>query len=95
LDYLIHLRDSVTGPLINEGVDGVAATLSVMQKYYLLREDIDSLMELSLWPNQKDPFSHVDSKVMGHMVLKSSVFLFVRKDRLVELSCICYILMPV
>lgn len=63
MDYLTHLRDSIVGPLIKEGLDGVPATLHVMQSYYLLRDDIDSLMELSSWPNQKDPMSHVDSKV--------------------------------
>ncbi|GFG38063.1 hypothetical protein Cfor_02338 [Coptotermes formosanus] len=63
MDYLTHLRDSVVGPLIKEGLDGVPATLHVMQSYYLLRDDIDSLMELSSWPNQKDPMSHVNSKV--------------------------------
>lgn len=63
LDYMTHLRDAISGPLIKEDIDGVPATLHVMQDYYLLREDIDSLMELSLWPNQKDPMSLVDSKV--------------------------------
>jgi len=63
MDYLTHLRDSLVGPLIKEGLDGVPATLHVMQSYYLLRDDIDSLMELSSWANQKDPMSHVDSKV--------------------------------
>jgi replication factor C subunit 1 len=64
MDYLTHLRDSVLRPLIKEGLDGVPATLRVMQSYYLLRDDIDSLVELSLWPNQKDPMSNVESKVM-------------------------------
>jgi len=63
MDYLTHLRDSLVGPLIKEGLDGVSATLNVMQSYYLLRDDIDNLMELSSWPNQKDPMSHVESKV--------------------------------
>ena len=63
MDYLTHIRDSVVGPLIKEGLDGVTATLHVMQSYYLLREDIESLTELSSWPNQKDPMSHVESKV--------------------------------
>lgn len=63
MDYLTHIRDSVVGPLVKEGLDGVPATLHVMQSYYLLREDIDSLIELSSWPNQKDPMSHVESKV--------------------------------
>ncbi|XP_069671392.1 replication factor C subunit 1 [Periplaneta americana] len=63
LDYLTHIRDSVVRPLIKDGVEGVPTTLSFMQNYYLTREDIDSILELSLWPNQKDPMSQVDSKV--------------------------------
>ncbi|KAJ9584532.1 hypothetical protein L9F63_021142, partial [Diploptera punctata] len=59
LDYLQHLRDALLNPLIKEGSDGVPATLNVMQNYYLMREDIDSMLELSLWPNQKDPMSLV------------------------------------
>jgi replication factor C subunit 1 len=60
---MTHLRDAISGPLIKEGMDGVPAALQVMQDYYLLREDIDSLMELSLWPDQKDPMSLVEGKV--------------------------------
>jgi replication factor C subunit 1 len=67
MDYLTHLRDSLVGPLIKEGLDGVSATLHVMQSYYLLRDDIDSLMELSSWPNQKDPMSRVESKVTQNL----------------------------
>jgi replication factor C subunit 1 len=68
LDYITHLRDAISGPLIKEGIDGVPFALRVMQDYYLLREDIDSLMEISLWPNQKDPMSRIDSKVTGVIV---------------------------
>lgn len=63
MDYLTHLRDSIADPLIKEGVDGVPATFHIMQHYCLLREDIDSVMELSLWPDHKDPMSSVSSKV--------------------------------
>jgi replication factor C subunit 1 len=73
MDYMTHLRDAISGPLIKEGIDGVPATLRVMQDYCLLRDDINTLMELSLWPNQKDPMSHVDSKVTG-LISKQQVY---------------------
>jgi replication factor C subunit 1 len=73
LDYLTYLRDAISGPLIKEGTDGVAAALRVMQDYCLLREDIDSLMELSLWPDQKDPMSYIDSRVTG-VILKWQLY---------------------
>ena len=63
LDYLQHIRDALVNPLIKEGSEGVATTLNVLNNYQLLKDDIDSIVELSLWPNQKDPMSLVESKV--------------------------------
>lgn len=63
LDYLPYIRDAIIKPLINEGAAGVPQSLDVLKKYYLLREDLESLLELSSWPGQKDPMSLVESKV--------------------------------
>ncbi|XP_049763833.1 replication factor C subunit 1 [Schistocerca cancellata] len=63
LDYLPYIRDAIVKPLISEGAPGVPQALSVLKKYYLLREDLESLLELSSWPDQRDPMSMVDSKV--------------------------------
>ncbi|PSN56812.1 Replication factor C subunit 1 [Blattella germanica] len=63
LDYLQNIRDALVNPLIKEGADGVPQTLGFMQNYYLMREDLDSVMELTQWPQQKDPMSLVESKV--------------------------------
>jgi hypothetical protein len=57
------LRDNVLGPLLKEGSDGIETSLSVMHNYNLLREDIESLTELTTWPQTKDPMSAVESKV--------------------------------
>lgn len=63
LDYIDHLRDAVVRPLAKDGSEGVDAAVSVMNRYHLLREDLDSLVEISLWPGNRDPMQAVDSKV--------------------------------
>ncbi|KAF6214098.1 hypothetical protein GE061_011829 [Apolygus lucorum] len=63
LDYARALRDSVLQPLIQNGSEGVESSLAVLKEYSLLREDIESLNELSLWTGFKDPMSSIDSKV--------------------------------
>ncbi|KAB0797589.1 hypothetical protein PPYR_08582 [Photinus pyralis] len=63
LDYLSTLRMSLVNPLIKKGGEGVPDSLNVMHNYNLLREDLDSILELAQWPKQKDPMNMVDSKV--------------------------------
>ncbi|KAK4879197.1 hypothetical protein RN001_007343 [Aquatica leii] len=63
LDYISPLRKGITEPLAKRGTDGVDQALDVMHTYNLLREDLDSILELAHWPRQKDPMSMVDSKV--------------------------------
>jgi replication factor C subunit 1 len=41
----------------------VAESLNVIKEYRLLREDIDSLIELCSWPKKKNPMDAVESKV--------------------------------
>ncbi|KAL0125553.1 hypothetical protein PUN28_004575 [Cardiocondyla obscurior] len=63
MDYLVHIRNSIVNPLINNGVDGIDAAISIMGQYYLTREDLDSAIEISLWPGMYDPTTKLDSKV--------------------------------
>lgn len=37
MDYLVHIRNAVTKPLIDNGVNGIEAAIKVMGKYYLTR----------------------------------------------------------
>lgn len=53
----------LTSPLINDGTDGVSKVVSLLDTYDLLREDFDSVIELTSWSGMKDPMSQVDSKV--------------------------------
>lgn len=50
-------------PLRDRGADGVDEALSVLKEYRLLREDIDSLIELTTWPGKKNPMDSIEGKV--------------------------------
>ncbi|XP_023954959.2 replication factor C subunit 1 [Bicyclus anynana] len=63
LDYSTHLRDAILTPLIRDKTDGVEQSLKVLESYNLLREDLDSLVELSLWPEMRNPTVLIDPKV--------------------------------
>ncbi|XP_076241246.1 germ line transcription factor 1 [Calliopsis andreniformis] len=63
LDYIKPLRDAIIRPLAINGTEGIDATMNVMNHYHLLREDLDSLIEISLWPGDRDPMQLIDSKV--------------------------------
>uniref|UniRef100_A0A182QRJ2 Replication factor C subunit 1 n=1 Tax=Anopheles farauti TaxID=69004 RepID=A0A182QRJ2_9DIPT len=63
LDYAPHLLRTIVQPLQQRGSEGVHDSLEVIKEYRLLREDIDSLVELSTWPKRKSPMDSVDGKV--------------------------------
>ncbi|XP_047034174.1 replication factor C subunit 1 [Helicoverpa zea] len=67
LDYSTHLRDAIVNPLIKDKADGISRSLEVLESYHLLREDLDSLVELSVWPGQRNPTILVDPKVKAAM----------------------------
>lgn len=67
LDYASHLRDAIVNPLIKDKADGITQSLEVLQSYNLLREDMDSLVELSVWPGQRNPTILIDPKVKAAM----------------------------
>ncbi|KAG5345632.1 RFC1 factor, partial [Acromyrmex heyeri] len=63
MDYLPHIRNAIVKPLIDNGVDGIEEAINIMGKYHLTREDLDSAIEISLWPGMSDSTSNLDSKV--------------------------------
>ncbi|KAF3423622.1 hypothetical protein E2986_03148 [Frieseomelitta varia] len=69
LDYIKSLRDTIIRPLVIDGIENVNAAIDVMNNYHLLREDLDSLVEISLWPGDRDPFQVIDSK---HIQVKAA-----------------------
>lgn len=49
--------------MIDDEADGVEEALSVIKEYHLLREDLESLVELTTWPGRKNPMDSVGGKV--------------------------------
>lgn len=46
-------------------MEGATDAVQILNDYQLVREDVDSIMEISIWGNQPDPYSKLDSKVSG------------------------------
>ncbi|GAB0097989.1 Replication factor C subunit 1 [Sergentomyia squamirostris] len=63
LDYAPSLLKAICNPLKEKGSDGVPESIGVMKEYRLLREDIESLVELSVFPGKKNPLDGIDGKV--------------------------------
>ncbi|XP_045569939.1 LOW QUALITY PROTEIN: replication factor C subunit 1 [Salmo salar] len=63
LDYLPYLRMSLLCPLQRRGAEGAGQAVQLLDDYHLVREDVDSLMEISLWGGQPDPYAQLDPKV--------------------------------
>lgn len=63
LDYAPFLLKNIVQPMIDDKTDGIEEALNVMKEYRLLREDIDSLVELTTWPGKKNLMDSVDGKV--------------------------------
>lgn len=40
---------------------------------FFFREDLDSMIEISLWPGVRDPTSNLDSKVCASNINKSHI----------------------
>ncbi|MPC79608.1 Replication factor C subunit 1 [Portunus trituberculatus] len=64
MDYCEMMRDIIVTPLVKYGAEGVDKAVEAMNSYDLLREDLESLLELSSWPNSKNPMNTVESKGM-------------------------------
>ena len=54
LDYLPHVLSAIVAPLKRSGTDGVNQSIHAMEAYDLMREDLDSLLELAQWPHKPD-----------------------------------------
>merc|ERR1712071_234645 len=63
LDFLPHVINSIVGPLRRNGSAGVEASVGAMDDYDLIREDLDSLIEVGQWPNRTEIMAGIDGKV--------------------------------
>lgn len=63
LDYLHYLRYALLSPLQRHGAEGASEAVQILDDYHLIKEDVDSIMEISIWGNQPDLYSKLDPKV--------------------------------
>ncbi|KAM9857419.1 replication factor C subunit 1 [Aulostomus maculatus] len=63
LDYLHHLRQALLTPLQRDGAEGAAQAVQLLDDYQLIKEDVESIMEISVWGGNPDPYSKLDAKV--------------------------------
>uniref|UniRef100_A0A7N6B490 Replication factor C subunit 1 n=1 Tax=Anabas testudineus TaxID=64144 RepID=A0A7N6B490_ANATE len=63
LDYLHYLRQALLSPLQKHGAEGAGQAVQLLDDYQLIKEDVDSIMEISVWGGQPDPYSKLESKV--------------------------------
>lgn len=63
LDYLYYLRLALLSPLQRHGAEGASEAVQILNDYQLIKDDVDSIMEISIWGSQPDPYSKLDSKV--------------------------------
>jgi len=62
LDYFPALKNVIFTPLKKRGDKGISEAFSVIDYYSLRKEDLDSILELTLWANQKNPMMDIDTK---------------------------------
>lgn len=62
LDYVMQLRDKIIQPLIRNEADAINKAIKTLNHYSLLKEDLSSIIELSLWAGEKSPFDRIDTK---------------------------------
>nr|XP_013041457.2 replication factor C subunit 1 isoform X5 [Anser cygnoides] len=63
MEYLSYLRDALVQPLKDFGADGVQQAITFMDSYCLMKEDVENIMEISMWGGKPSPFSKLDPKV--------------------------------
>ncbi len=63
MEYLPHLRKSLTQPLIQDGQDGIRSVINQLDEYDLRREDYDNILEVTQWSDASNPMKDIETKV--------------------------------
>jgi replication factor C subunit 1 len=81
MEYLPYMRTLLSKPLANEGASAVESVISTLDAYDLMREDFDSIMELTAWSTSANSLDKVDSKVTQYVhqcVFESNFFCIIK-----------------
>ncbi|XP_067138273.1 replication factor C subunit 1 [Centruroides vittatus] len=63
LDQLTLLKNSIVNPLIREELEGIPKSIEILKHYCLLRQDVDSIVEVTQWPGRNNPLNVISSKI--------------------------------
>ncbi|VDM07340.1 unnamed protein product [Wuchereria bancrofti] len=63
LDYVPVLRNNYCHPLLDKENDGVNDVVSLYKEYNLIKDDMESVAELAVWPGMKDPGVAIPTRV--------------------------------
>ncbi|XP_074655987.1 replication factor C subunit 1-like isoform X2 [Tubulanus polymorphus] len=63
LDYRPHLKHALTKPLFGDDSTRVGEVVALLDEYSLLKDDFDSVMEISQWSNSPDVMSKILPKI--------------------------------
>jgi hypothetical protein len=55
LEYMDSLKNRLALPLVLRGEEGIDEVIATMESYGLMREDWDTVMELTTWHDPNDP----------------------------------------
>jgi replication factor C subunit 1 len=57
------MRKFLTTPLVVKENDGIPEVIDLMDKYDIIKDDFDNILEITKWQNSEDPMSLLSSKV--------------------------------
>lgn len=57
------MRKFLTTPLVMKENEGIPEVIDLMDKYDIIKEDFDNILEITKWQNSDDPMSKLSSKV--------------------------------
>ena len=58
------MRNMLSSPLANEGAAAVESVIARLDAYDLMREDFDSIMDLTSWSSSVNAMEKIESKVI-------------------------------
>ena len=65
MEYLPYMRNMLSSPLANEGAAAVESVIARLDAYDLMREDFDSIMDLTSWSSSANAMEKIESKVIS------------------------------
>uniref|UniRef100_A0A8R1TLE0 Replication factor C subunit 1 n=1 Tax=Onchocerca volvulus TaxID=6282 RepID=A0A8R1TLE0_ONCVO len=80
LDYVPVLRHNYCRSLLDKENDGVNDIISLYKEYNLVRDDIESLAELAVWPGMKDPGAAIPTKAF---LIKAALTRALNKEHII------------